>query len=309
MKIKYFLFLFLFCVSLISFGQTDEKQLEPFSNGVHFGFRDSLTKRIAIMPVYHGAGFFYGRFAKVKVNNKWGVINKNGTNIVDAKYDSILMLRNNIFLCYIGEQCCFIDDENKEIGCYSNFLKLEDNDSRLPNPGHELIANSRFGNSLLYVVNNGGQYLNLIKSDTLKVIQETHTTKYVIEKKSFPYIKGGKFYLLNDFGMPLFVEGADEIKCVFKIYKYEDSKNYSQQLQSISNDKEMTLSGRRFADFSKPVFVKNKGKWRVIDIKGRKCSNRLYDKVDISQSGELHASSNGKKYLISDEGKETAEIK
>ena len=196
-----------------------ESPLVPFTNGINFGFRDSITNKVRIMPVYNGVSFFYGRFAKVKVNNKWGVINKKGETILETKFDSLFILKNNIFLCYQNSKTLLVNYLGKSIGEYDNILIFEDNDSRLVARDMVESTHSFFGNSVLYIVNNGGQYMKVVKTDTTLVkYSDGMSSKYIREKRTFPYVQGGKFGLLNDKCEPLSGIKADSVKIFMKVY-------------------------------------------------------------------------------------------
>lgn len=173
-----------------------EQQLVPFSDGGLFGFKDSLTQKICISPEYNGAGFFLGKYAKVKVNNKWGVINRKGDCIVDMAYDSVMILKNNFFLCYANNKVSILDNIKHTIGICDNFLKIEDGKGVTTKFIDPSITDIFFENKCLYILNNGGLHMNVTRTDTIRVVHtDGMTTKYFVERNKYPYITGGKFYL------------------------------------------------------------------------------------------------------------------
>jgi len=67
----------------LTFGQ----DLFPYRQGILWGFCDS-TKKIAITPKYQSADIFSRcNIATVKLNDKYGFINKEGKEITEIKYD------------------------------------------------------------------------------------------------------------------------------------------------------------------------------------------------------------------------------
>jgi len=53
--------------------------------------------------------------AKVKINNKWGFINKSGKEIIPVKYNSIYDFSDGLALAIINDKWGFIDKTGKEI--------------------------------------------------------------------------------------------------------------------------------------------------------------------------------------------------
>ncbi|MBI5219982.1 MAG: hypothetical protein HY958_13730 [Bacteroidia bacterium] len=300
---------FFYTVNSFAQNEKNDPLLVPYSNGINFGFKDSITKKITIMPVFNGVGFFYGRYAKVKVNDKWGIINKKGDRIVEVKYDSIFILRNNIFLCYLKYKCYFLNETGKAMGTYDNFLKFEDNTSLFSANEMPLLNNSTLGNNLLYVVNTGGVYLNIIKMDTVRVDHGNGTaTKYFIEKKSFPYIKDGKFAILNDKAETITPSDIEAVKVYMKFYKPTENKDEYKGtfLVDISDYTVMTKTGKRYIDLSKPIYIKRKGFWETMDMKGKMLNDNKFESVD--KAGEFtFGILNKKKYCISEDGKNITE--
>ncbi|EAH8849740.1 WG repeat-containing protein [Campylobacter lari] len=53
--------------------------------------------------------FFYNDIATVKLNGKWGLINKNGDFIISPIYDYISHLNENFITIQIGNKYGFAD--------------------------------------------------------------------------------------------------------------------------------------------------------------------------------------------------------
>lgn len=292
--------------SVVAQNTNSDPPLVPFSNGINFGFKDSLTQKIHIMPVFNGAGVFYGRYAKVKVNGKWGVINKKGEHIIELKYDSVLMLRNNFFLCYLISKTFLLDDKKNIIGTYDNFLQFEDNSGISGLEAFPAINYSRLGNNVIYIVNNGGQYLNIIRTDTVRVEHgDGMSSKYFIEKKAYPYIFGGRFCILNNKAEPLTISGLRGVKLHVKRYDESDEKKQIKKYQllvDISDKASVERAGLRYIDLSKPIYINVEGKWQIINSNGKILSAEQFDSIEIF-NGTVVGLLGKIKYLISEEGK------
>lgn len=71
------------------FGQkSQEPRLIPFWKGKHWGYADR-NRNLVIAPVYDEAQFFQGTVAKVRLNQKWALINEKGRLLTEPKYHQI----------------------------------------------------------------------------------------------------------------------------------------------------------------------------------------------------------------------------
>lgn len=69
------------------------ENLIPVAANGKWGFVNVITGKTQIEPVYDNVSFFKNGFASVCIENKWGIIDKNGTLITKVKY-----LLDNIFV-------------------------------------------------------------------------------------------------------------------------------------------------------------------------------------------------------------------
>ena len=60
-------------------------------------------------------GYFYGGFARVKLNEKWGFINKEGKEIIGCKYDNVKYFHEGLVGIKLNNKWGFIDRKGVEI--------------------------------------------------------------------------------------------------------------------------------------------------------------------------------------------------
>lgn len=56
-----------------------------------WGYVDIKTKKVAIKPQFEASGKFYEGIAPVKLNGKWGVIDKEGKFVINPQYENFLV--------------------------------------------------------------------------------------------------------------------------------------------------------------------------------------------------------------------------
>ncbi|HEY6143596.1 MAG TPA: WG repeat-containing protein [Flavobacterium sp.] len=85
MKKSITIFLFLLSTFLIN-----AQNLIPFQNEEgYYGYRDSNNENVVIKPIYNFANKFVNGYAPVKLNEKWGFLDKTGQEIIPIKYDDL----------------------------------------------------------------------------------------------------------------------------------------------------------------------------------------------------------------------------
>jgi hypothetical protein len=93
------------------------KGYKPFHENGIWGYNDTLGN-IVVPPKYDFACLFDLGIARVKINDKWGLINDKGEEISPIKYDHISIIDTKldppIFRATIGEKVGVIDIEGNE---------------------------------------------------------------------------------------------------------------------------------------------------------------------------------------------------
>jgi|GEM_PF-408657 len=70
---------------------------------------------VSVAPKYDSAGSFFDGMAVVKINNKWGFIDKTGREVVSPKYDSVRNFSDGMAAVEINNKWGFIDKTGREI--------------------------------------------------------------------------------------------------------------------------------------------------------------------------------------------------
>jgi hypothetical protein len=93
----------------------EEKYFEPsFSNG-KWGFKDRRTDKWVIEPKYDSAHYFSEGLVRVKLNDKWGYIDKTGKWIIEPKYDNAGDFSEGLAAVKLNGKWGFIDRTGKTI--------------------------------------------------------------------------------------------------------------------------------------------------------------------------------------------------
>ena len=126
-------------------------ELRPCFLDNKWGFTDS-TENIAIEPRYNFVEFFNNNVSRVKLHNKWGLINKVGVEITPIKYDTIYSFYSNgRAKVLLNKKEGYLDINGKEIiapiyekACFNpgtNLVKvtLNGKEGYLDSSGNEII--------------------------------------------------------------------------------------------------------------------------------------------------------------------------
>ena len=93
----------------------------PFSEGLakvklndKYGFVDKTSKEIIPLK-YDGAWSFREGLAPIELNDKWGYIDKTGKEIIPFKYDSAKSFSEGLAMVKLNDKYGFVDKTSKEI--------------------------------------------------------------------------------------------------------------------------------------------------------------------------------------------------
>ena len=94
----------------------EEQYFEKFqaSNG-KWGFKDRRTDKMVIEPKYDNVDNFHEGLARVKLNGKWGFIDKTGKIVIEPKYDAAWDFSEGLASVKLNGKWGFIDKTGKEI--------------------------------------------------------------------------------------------------------------------------------------------------------------------------------------------------
>jgi hypothetical protein len=85
----------------------------PFSKDDKKGYK--YDGKVIIPAKYDDAEYFKKSFAAVRLNGKWGFINKYGEEVVPPKYDSVYSFQNGFAKVKLNRQWGFINEQGQEI--------------------------------------------------------------------------------------------------------------------------------------------------------------------------------------------------
>jgi len=89
--------------------------LTPKEQNGKYGFVDKKTSKVVIPFKYDGAWFFIEGLAFVKLNNKWGFIDKTGREVIPIKYDSAWFFIEGLASVKLNNKWGFIDKTDKVV--------------------------------------------------------------------------------------------------------------------------------------------------------------------------------------------------
>ena len=79
-----------------------------------WGYVDKSSKEV-IPCKYDDACHFNNGLAKVKLNGKWGYINKKGEEVISLKYDTISSFSDGLARIKLNEKYGYVDKKGKEV--------------------------------------------------------------------------------------------------------------------------------------------------------------------------------------------------
>ena len=79
------------------------------------GYKNKNTGRVIIKPKYDNLYDFRDGLASVELDDKWGLIDKNGVEITPIKYDSVGDFKEGLSGVKLNNKCGFINNNGVEI--------------------------------------------------------------------------------------------------------------------------------------------------------------------------------------------------
>lgn len=95
--------------TLVSYTQ----KLQPFNENGKYGFKSG--ERIIIQPKYEYASDFSEEKAAVKLNGKWGFVDRDGNVVVEPKYAKVEKFNNGFARFYKGRKFGLLNENGNEI--------------------------------------------------------------------------------------------------------------------------------------------------------------------------------------------------
>ena len=261
----------------------------------------------------------------VKKNDKMGVINKLGEEVVNCEYDDITFIDGYIAVAVKDEKIEYTDIRNKKKLEYDHIIKSYVLGSK-KEIYRAVVKNKKCG-----IINSTSkevipvQYDNMaIDSDGFRVIKNN--------KFGFLDLKGKiilpcKYDYLGEFSEGLALSGRKydwtyinkKGKKVLH-FKYETMGNLSNGLIPVKNNGKwgyINKKGKKIIDFKYEdmgnlsnglIPVKNNGKWGYINKKGKKIIDFKYDDMKQFENGYATVMQNDEWGLINRKGKEIFEF-
>lgn len=90
-------------------------ELDRFYKNEKWGFRDKHTDKVIIPLKYDAVWDFSEGLAKVKLNDRWGFINKAGKEVVPLIYDEVCLFSEGLAKVKLHGKWGFIDKAGKEV--------------------------------------------------------------------------------------------------------------------------------------------------------------------------------------------------
>lgn len=220
-------------------------------------------------------------------NNKWGVINSNGEEVITPSYDEMVIVPNK-------EKAVFIVtyDADYANGTYKTKAVNEKNEQLFTDysEGVEAIQNYDSQNNLWYEktclkVKKSGKYgLIDFSGKILLPAEYDEITPVIGVENSLITKKDGKYGLVSSTGSIIINNEYEQISALTK--NYEDGyivKNSEGKIGVIGANKKIALPIEY--DDIKPVYANSKyiakadGKWQIVDTQNNTKENFEYDDV------------------------------
>jgi hypothetical protein len=94
---------------------SSERELERFEKNDKYGFKDKQTGKVVVPAKYDDAHDFSEGLAAVKLDGKWGFIDKTGKKIIPLKYDDAEHFSEGLAPVKLDDKWGFIDKTGKEV--------------------------------------------------------------------------------------------------------------------------------------------------------------------------------------------------
>jgi len=179
----------------IFFNANAHNEYIPVHENGLWGFTDSFGN-IVISQKYDFVSFFDKDIARVKLNDKWGLINRQGEEITPVKYDKLSLIDTvfspPIIRAYIGEKVGILDlNGNETIPIIYDFIAYS-------NMCHYGLFSIRLGDKKGFA-NRTQVVIPAIYSEIINFNGNTATAKrddryYVIDKNGYEYEAEGTVF-------------------------------------------------------------------------------------------------------------------
>lgn len=177
----------------------DYKDLKPFyKNGKYGVLKDN---KIIVEPIYDLTNIFERNYIKIKQNNKYGILDNNGKEIIPPKYDEITSIDYPSFFFYVKKNGKYgvVNIDGKEI-----IKPKYDRITAFNEEAFELELENKYG---LFFFNNNTLYPTIY--DKIGLISLSHKryldaenqyigvkrngNEYIIDKEGYEYKPNRKF--------------------------------------------------------------------------------------------------------------------
>ena len=283
--------------------EIETADLVPCISNNKFGFADTRTHNVAIPCKYDFAFSFSDGLAQVKLNGKWGYINKSGTEITPIKYDDTCYFHDGLAAVGLDEKYGFIDKSGIEViplkyDCIISpryrHCTFEDGVVRVLLDGKRGCIN-KLGNEVIPIkyddvnsfheglarVNLNGEY-GFVNKSGAEVIPIKYDYVDSFEDGLARIELNGKCGFIDRLGKEIIPLKYDDYK-----FNVEDYCTFTEGLAG----------------------VKQKGKWGFIDKLGVEVIPIKYDDVSIFEKGLARVKLNGKSGFIDKSGAGVIPIK
>lgn len=180
-------------------------------------------------------GFSNSEYAKVRIGNKYGFIDKYGFEILDCKYDEAFMITENLFNVKVGSFMTIVNSKNEPL-----FPLFDDLFSRRLNSYREIVKSYSLDIPCIY--KNNGKYGLLDYTSSLLSepiydeinVEELHSANLYIPVRS-----GNKWGMLNLYGDILLSCKYDK---VFIGPSSNESADWNELYHKIKTNQEIDFS-------------------------------------------------------------------
>src|SRR4030095_5504900 len=101
---------------LLCFKSSSQLTLKSFKDSTgKYGYKDKYWKAIIIPAKYQNADYFREGLAPVKLNGKWGFIDKTGKEVIPLRYQDVVDFHEGFAAVKADNKWGFIDKTGKEI--------------------------------------------------------------------------------------------------------------------------------------------------------------------------------------------------
>ncbi len=249
-------------ISLFTEKNNSEFKIET---GEYKGYYNSETKDNFL--VICDDIYLYDNFFKIKVKNKYGLLDKTGNTVLAPIFQKINIINDNLISAKLDGQYQHYKSSGKLIP--ENELYIIDENQKY-----------------IYKNDLNQQYKSFISTNqiTYSKIQKDKNNKYVYE--------------INEIGNPKIIKTNTENKKLFTI----DKKNFylikKDGLYGLKDSDDKAIIPAKYYSFEiikpckhylKPIFLaKNDQRIVIYDIKGKLLAENVYDKINIYKNGRLY---------------------